>query len=148
MSETPKFIVDRYKQIYESVFSSFFIKFLINLFVNKQKCWRYWPLLRRNTWNSSSRGTHWTDICLYYRNAISKIEKMRSILVLMTQFLVQNISNLYSIERYETSDPFLRFSEQQLAEIRKIKLSKVFCDNSDSIDTIQRDVMDLPDTFL
>ncbi|CAG2162961.1 unnamed protein product [Oppiella nova] len=49
---------------------------------------------------------------------------------------------------YETSDPFLRFSEPQLAEIRKITLSKVLCDNSDSIDTIQRQIMDLPDSFL
>ncbi|XP_054167292.1 peroxidasin homolog pxn-1-like [Oppia nitens] len=52
------------------------------------------------------------------------------------------------MDRYETSDPFIRFSEQQLAEIRKITLSKVLCENSDSIDTIQRQIMDLPDTYL
>uniref|UniRef100_T1KSA2 Uncharacterized protein n=1 Tax=Tetranychus urticae TaxID=32264 RepID=T1KSA2_TETUR len=49
---------------------------------------------------------------------------------------------------HETSNPFIRFTEAQLTEIRKISLAKVICDNSDSIDVIQRHVMDLPDSFL
>ncbi|RWS06651.1 Peroxidasin-like protein, partial [Dinothrombium tinctorium] len=49
---------------------------------------------------------------------------------------------------HETSDPFVRFTEAQLSEIRKISLAKVICENADSISTIQRQVMDLPDSFL
>lgn len=49
---------------------------------------------------------------------------------------------------HETSDPFVRFSESQLTEIRKISLAKVVCSNSDSINLIQRIAMDLPDPFL
>lgn len=49
---------------------------------------------------------------------------------------------------HETSDPFVRFSEAQLNEIRKMSLSKVVCSNSDSVHLIQRIAMDLPDPFL
>ncbi|KFM70982.1 Peroxidasin-like protein, partial [Stegodyphus mimosarum] len=49
---------------------------------------------------------------------------------------------------YETANPLLRFTEAQLTEIRKSSLAKVICDNSDSIDTIQRMVFDLPDAFM
>jgi hypothetical protein len=49
---------------------------------------------------------------------------------------------------HETSDPFVRFTEAQLNQIRKLTLAKIICDNSDSIDEIQRNVMDLPDSFL
>lgn len=49
---------------------------------------------------------------------------------------------------HETDDPFVRFSESQLTEIRKMTLAKVFCANSDNIEMIQRTAMDLPDPFL
>ncbi|RWS25731.1 peroxidasin-like protein [Leptotrombidium deliense] len=49
---------------------------------------------------------------------------------------------------FETSDPFVRFTESQLTEIRKISFAKIICENSDSINLIQRQVMDLPDSFL
>lgn len=49
---------------------------------------------------------------------------------------------------HETSNPFVRFSESQLNEIRKMSLSKIICQNSDSITSIQRIAMDLPDPFL
>lgn len=49
---------------------------------------------------------------------------------------------------HETSNPFIRFTEPQLNEIRKVTLAKIICDNSDSINMIQRNVMDLPDSFL
>jgi len=49
---------------------------------------------------------------------------------------------------HETSDPYLRFSLPQLAEIRKLSLAKVICSQSDHIDSIQRNAMDLPEPFL
>lgn len=49
---------------------------------------------------------------------------------------------------HETSDPFVRFTESQLNEIRKMSLAKILCENSDTIDMIQRTAMDLPDPFL
>ena len=49
---------------------------------------------------------------------------------------------------HETNDPFVRFSESQLNQIRKMTLSKVVCSNSDTITLIQRTAMDLPDPFL
>ncbi|GLG99518.1 Peroxidasin [Gryllus bimaculatus] len=50
--------------------------------------------------------------------------------------------------RYENDDPLVRFTEAQLAEIRKITLSRLVCDNLDRVDTIQRSLLDLPDPFL
>uniref|UniRef100_T1IHP0 Peroxidase n=1 Tax=Strigamia maritima TaxID=126957 RepID=T1IHP0_STRMM len=49
---------------------------------------------------------------------------------------------------YETSDPLLRFTEDQLMEIRQVKLSKILCQNSDSIDLIQKNIFDQPDDFM
>lgn len=49
---------------------------------------------------------------------------------------------------HETSDPFVRFSAAQLAEIRKMTLAKVICSQSDTIDTIQRNAMDMSDHYL
>lgn len=49
---------------------------------------------------------------------------------------------------HETDDPYIRFSPAQLAEIRKMTLAKVFCKESDHIDMIQRNAMDVPDNFL
>lgn len=49
---------------------------------------------------------------------------------------------------HETNDPWIRFSPPQLAEIRKMTLAKVLCQHSDAIDTIQRNVMDINDTYL
>jgi hypothetical protein len=65
--------------------------------------------------------------------------------VLATQF-----QRLRRCDRFwhETGDPFIRFSEAQLDQIRKMTLSKVLCENSDSVSEIQRQVMDLPDPFL
>ncbi|XP_035230877.1 uncharacterized protein LOC118202791, partial [Stegodyphus dumicola] len=58
--------------------------------------------------------------------------------------------NLRKCDRfwYETQDPFLRFTQDQLSEIRKTNIAKVFCDNSDTIVSIQRKAFDLPDDFL
>lgn len=49
---------------------------------------------------------------------------------------------------YEGDDPLVRFTEAQLAEIRKVSLAKLICDNSDRISAIQRHALDLPDPFL
>lgn len=49
---------------------------------------------------------------------------------------------------YETDDPNVRFTEHQLAEIRKITLSKVMCDNMDEHNDMQRAAFDLPSNFL
>lgn len=45
-------------------------------------------------------------------------------------------------------DKYTRFNEEQLAEIRKIKLSKIICTNADEIHYIQKHAMDMPDPFL
>ncbi|XP_030764451.1 uncharacterized protein LOC115888752 [Sitophilus oryzae] len=49
---------------------------------------------------------------------------------------------------YENEDPTVRFTEQQLAEIRKITLAKVLCENTDTHSDMQRSVFDLPSNFL
>lgn len=49
---------------------------------------------------------------------------------------------------YETNNEFVRFSLEQLAEIRKTRLSKVICTNADNIRTIQKHAMDMHDPFL
>ncbi|XP_043224189.1 uncharacterized protein LOC122382646 isoform X1 [Amphibalanus amphitrite] len=49
---------------------------------------------------------------------------------------------------YENDDPLVRFTEAQLAEIRKSTLSKMVCDNCDQVDVVQRSLFDLPDPFL
>lgn len=49
---------------------------------------------------------------------------------------------------YETDDPNIRFTDHQLAEIRKNTLSKVICENMDSHVEMQRAAFDLPSNFL
>lgn len=50
--------------------------------------------------------------------------------------------------RYENADPLVKFTEAQLAEIRKITLAKVICENLDIPSDMQRAVFDLPSNFL
>ncbi|TRY61661.1 hypothetical protein TCAL_04392 [Tigriopus californicus] len=58
--------------------------------------------------------------------------------------------NLRKCDRfwYESGNPLIRFTDSQLAEIRKITLSKVICDTSDEVISIQRANFDIPDPFL
>ncbi|KAL0279058.1 UNVERIFIED_CONTAM: hypothetical protein PYX00_000696 [Menopon gallinae] len=49
---------------------------------------------------------------------------------------------------YETDNAATKFTEQQLAEIRKITLSKVLCENMDHPEEIQRSAFDQPSSFL
>ncbi|XP_076275092.1 uncharacterized protein LOC143206037 [Rhynchophorus ferrugineus] len=49
---------------------------------------------------------------------------------------------------YESGDPTVRFTEAQLAELRKITLAKTFCDNLDGNSDMQRSAFDLPSSFL
>nr|XP_046911836.1 uncharacterized protein LOC124492873 isoform X1 [Dermatophagoides farinae]XP_046911838.1 uncharacterized protein LOC124492873 isoform X1 [Dermatophagoides farinae] len=49
---------------------------------------------------------------------------------------------------YENANVFTRFTSEQLAEIRKVTLSKIICTNSDQILHIQKQSMDLHDLFL
>ncbi|KAJ0177269.1 hypothetical protein K1T71_007278 [Dendrolimus kikuchii] len=49
---------------------------------------------------------------------------------------------------YENDNQAARFSEQQLAEIRKATLSKILCENFDIAGDIQRASFDLPSNFL
>ncbi|CAH1185902.1 unnamed protein product [Phyllotreta striolata] len=49
---------------------------------------------------------------------------------------------------YESHDPAVRFTEQQLSEIKKITLSKILCSNMDVEGYIQKDAFDLPTNFL
>ncbi|XP_052759385.1 uncharacterized protein LOC113522388 [Galleria mellonella] len=48
---------------------------------------------------------------------------------------------------YENDNPAARFTEHQLAEIRKTTLSKLICDNFDEESDIQRAAFDLPSDF-
>nr|CAD7425231.1 unnamed protein product [Timema monikensis] len=50
--------------------------------------------------------------------------------------------------RYESGDPLVRFTDAQLADIRRITLSRLVCDNGEQINTIQRSLLDLTDPFL
>ncbi|BET01777.1 oxidoreductase activity, acting on peroxide as acceptor [Nesidiocoris tenuis] len=49
---------------------------------------------------------------------------------------------------YENDDPILRFTEPQMAEIRKATLAKLVCNNLDQPGEIQRAAFDLPNDFL
>lgn len=61
--------------------------------------------------------------------------------------LADQFSRLRRCDRFwfEGNDPFVRFTLAQLAEIRKMTLSKVVCENSDAITHIQKNVMDVAD---
>lgn len=50
--------------------------------------------------------------------------------------------------RYENDEPNTRFTEAQLAEIRKATLSKVLCANLDADGDMQRSALDQPSNFL
>ncbi|KAL3272932.1 hypothetical protein HHI36_014391 [Cryptolaemus montrouzieri] len=49
---------------------------------------------------------------------------------------------------YENIDPVVRFSEAQLAEIRKSTLAKIICENMDHPGDMQRAAFDIPSNFL
>ncbi|KAJ9587987.1 hypothetical protein L9F63_028203 [Diploptera punctata] len=49
---------------------------------------------------------------------------------------------------YENEDPLVRFTEAQLADIRKVTLSRLVCNNLDQVSKIQRSILDLADPFL
>ena len=49
---------------------------------------------------------------------------------------------------YETNDPNIKFTDHQLAEIRKMTLSKVLCDNFDMPSEIQKSALDAPHNIL
>lgn len=51
---------------------------------------------------------------------------------------------VFSASRYETYNPILKFSVEQLAEIRKASLSRILCDNLDVHTPVQRSAFDLP----
>ena len=50
--------------------------------------------------------------------------------------------------RYENRDPLIRFTEAQLAEIRKATVAKLVCENSDGIIITQRSAFDQHEPFL
>lgn len=64
--------------------------------------------------------------------------------------LADQFSRLRRCDRFwfENNDPFVRFSESQLAELRKITLAKIVCENSDGITHIQKEVMDTADDYM
>lgn len=45
-------------------------------------------------------------------------------------------------------DPVVRFTEAQLAEIRKTTLAKIICENLEIPGNMQRAAFDLPDEYL
>jgi len=50
--------------------------------------------------------------------------------------------------RFETDNPLLRFSEAQLAEIRKATLAKILCENMDVPSDLQKAAFDQPNDYL
>lgn len=56
--------------------------------------------------------------------------------------------NLSPYIRYETSNPHLRFTEEQLADIRRVTMASLICENCDVVEQIQRGVFDMPHDFL
>lgn len=64
----------------------------------------------------------------------------------MTCIIATQFKRLRHCDRfwYETNDPIIRFTPQQLAEIRKITMSKVTCDNLDMPGEIQKHAFDAP----
>jgi len=74
---------------------------------------------------------------------------MRQILVIKSLIQCYIHSSLTNrSKRYENGDPLIRFTEAQLAEIRKATVAKVVCDNADNIDTVQRSAFDQMEPFL
>lgn len=49
---------------------------------------------------------------------------------------------------YENEEPAVKFTEAQLAEVRKITLAKILCENMDVHGDMQRAAFDLPSNFL
>ena len=57
--------------------------------------------------------------------------------------------NIYILcTRYETNDPNLRFTDNQLAEIRKSTMASLVCNNCDVVDKVQLGVFDIAHNFL
>lgn len=50
--------------------------------------------------------------------------------------------------RYENQNPEVKFTEAQLAEIRKTTLAKITCENLEIPGDMQRAAFDLPSNFL
>lgn len=57
------------------------------------------------------------------------------------------ILNVFS-HRFETDNPLLRFSDAQLAEIRKATLAKILCENMDVHSDMQKSSFDQPNDYL
>jgi len=54
----------------------------------------------------------------------------------------------FKFHRFETDNPLLRFSEAQLAEIRKATLAKILCENMDVPSDLQKAAFDQPNDYL
>jgi peroxidase len=68
----------------------------------------------------------------------------------MTCIIGSQFKRLRQCDRYwyETNDQAVRFTPQQLAEIRKMTLSKIMCDNMDTPTDTQKMAMDAPHNVL
>lgn len=103
-----------------------------------REVWSDRPLLALSVYSLGSSGSA-TD----FGKTKKLIEKGKRRVI----FIYINKTRCHYI-RYETDNAATKFTEQQLAEIRKITLSKVLCENMDHPEEIQRSAFDQPSSFL
>lgn len=93
---------------------------------------------------------HVDDIDIFTGSLVERPVKGGILGPVMTCIIGSQFRKLRQCDRYwyETNDKELRFTPQQLAEIRKISLAKVVCDNMETHTDIQRWTMDAPHNVL
>lgn len=73
-------------------------------------------------------------------------------MIVFGNFFGLNLFLLYDLNfffhRFESDNPLFRFSEAQLAEIRKATLAKILCENMDVPSDLQKAAFDQPNDYL
>ncbi|XP_022181950.1 peroxidase-like isoform X2 [Myzus persicae] len=88
----------------------------------------------------------WNDIDLFIGALFEKHEDGSMVGPTMSCIIKEQFIRTRIADRYFYDLPKV-FNEYQLAEIRKVTLARVFCDNSDNITTMQKQVFFKPSTY-